>query len=463
VLGELEKYIHELKQDTETKFVVFHAGRVTETEIGSESAECSGYFSTGANVREMSELSKEEALAYSKYGQSIMKSISDLDQVTIAVIPRGFCVGGGLELSTSCDFRVANEGSVFQMPERKLGIIPGWGGTQNIASCIGAEEAERWISNGGKTMRAKRAYELGLIDYLLENPLGETNGMIKNKTELVSRSKHDPEKMVLDGVKIKDTEVEAKLFAESWNHGTPKGIIDFLEEQKGKETPEQKQERVKEEVSKFLEDKFVQVAKLKKESLEKGEETDVVELLKEVWPENDGQSWQRKPVFSMPGLSENIRFKFDLSSDYDDANKIMTLDISRLRGARTPVEVDNALDRVIMDAYHEAEHIYNPGSDDAGEGVEETVAYLSDSGEIEAHARGFMYIYKREFPNQQFDIENAKVLATQLKEKGITPNYYNYLISFSDPEKQEKYKPFGDVKAVNQKFIEVMKKRITTT
>jgi enoyl-CoA hydratase/carnithine racemase len=240
VLAELKICASELKADKETKFVIFHSGRLAAgsegeqavPKISSESAACSGYFSTGANVREMSQLSKEEALEYSKYGQSVMKSIQDLDQVTIAVIPKGFCVGGGLELSMSCKYRIANDGSIFQMPEKKLGIIPGWRGTQTLPYHIGAKEAENWLNNNGKSMKAEKALELGLIDYIFPNPLGTTNSMIVNNDEFVSRSKHDSEKMVLDGKKIETDGDEATLFAEGWNNGTPEGMVRFLEKQK---------------------------------------------------------------------------------------------------------------------------------------------------------------------------------------------------------------------------------------
>ena len=240
VLGQLENCIAELKENAEIKYVIFHSGRIIEKDgsvpkISSKDAECSGYFSTGAHVREMSELSKVEALDYSKYGQRIMKSIHDLPQTTIAVIPRGFCVGGGLELSMSCKYRVANDGSLFQMPEKKLGIIPGWRGTQNLPYHIGAHEAEEWINNNGRTMKAKKAFELGLIDYLYTNPLGETNAMIQAGTELASRSKHDPEKITLNGKKLEGDEDEAKVFADSWDNGVPQGMVTFLEEHKKKD------------------------------------------------------------------------------------------------------------------------------------------------------------------------------------------------------------------------------------
>ena len=239
VLGQLEEALAELKQREDVKYVIFHSGRIVEKDgvtpkISSKDAECSGYFSTGANVREMSELSKEQAYEYSRYGQSIMSSIRELPQTTIAVIPRGFCVGGGLELSSSCDYRVATDGSLFQMPEIKLGIIPGWDGTQNLARIIGAKETEDWINNNGRTMKAKKAFELGLVDYLVPNPLGSANEMIQNDIELVSRSKNDPQKVVLRGMRIENEEDEARVFAESWDVGVPKGITEFLEEQKRK-------------------------------------------------------------------------------------------------------------------------------------------------------------------------------------------------------------------------------------
>ena len=238
VLDELEKYIDGLKEDAEIKYVVFHSGRLVEdaegtvSRISSEEAECSGYFSTGANVREMSELSKDEALAYSRHGQRIMKKIHDLNQTTIAVIPKGFCVGGGLELSMSCSYRIANEGSMFQMPEKKLDIIPGWRGTQTLPYHIGAKEAETWVNSNGKGMKAEKAYELGLVDYLSANPLGNTNAMIQHGVDFISRSKHDPEKMTLNGRIIETDEDEAALFAGSWDVGAPQGMIHFLEKQK---------------------------------------------------------------------------------------------------------------------------------------------------------------------------------------------------------------------------------------
>ena len=239
VLGQLEKTLADLKQMEDIKYAIFHSGRIVEKDgavakISSSDAECSGYFSTGANVREMSELSKEQAYEYSKYGQSIMKSIQELPQTTIAVIPRGFCVGGGLELSMTCKYRVATDGSLFQMPEMKLGIIPGWRGTQNLPHIIGVKEAEDWINNNGRTMKAKKAFELGLVDYIVPNPLGETNAMLQNGTELVSRSKNDPRKVILRDMMIENDEDEARVFAESWDTGVPKGITEFLEEQRKK-------------------------------------------------------------------------------------------------------------------------------------------------------------------------------------------------------------------------------------
>ncbi len=236
VLEQLKTCIDYLSRDTETKFAVFHSGRIVEHDgtspkITSESAECSGYFSTGANIREMSELSQEASGEYSKMGQDIMKSIQSLNQKTIAVIPKGFCVGGGLELAMSCNYRIANEGSVFQMPEKKLGIIPGWRGTQNLPYHVGAKEAEDLI-NKETRIRAKTAYELGLIDYIVENPLGATNSMIINHDDFISRSKHSPEKITLDGVIIDNDETEQQQSTASWNNGVPAGMTRFLEERR---------------------------------------------------------------------------------------------------------------------------------------------------------------------------------------------------------------------------------------
>jgi enoyl-CoA hydratase/carnithine racemase len=225
VIRELQSCIDLLTQNENVLFVVFHSGRVIN-------GECSGYFSTGADIREMATLDMNTAKHYSVLGQSLMRSIRCLNKVTIAAIPSGFCVGGGLELSMSCKYRVASFGTFFQMPEKKLDIIPGWTGTQTLPYHIGAKEAERWIECGGKSVRTRKAIAIGLIDYVIGNPLGWVSSVIKNGEPFVSRSKQSSDKIILNGTRIETDEDESVLFSECWKNGVPEGIKVFLFESK---------------------------------------------------------------------------------------------------------------------------------------------------------------------------------------------------------------------------------------
>jgi hypothetical protein len=227
-----------------------------------------------------------------------------------------------------------------------------------------------------------------------------------------------------------------------------------MERVPGQENLAQKQERIKLIVSKFLEDKLSLAVQMRSGAMEKREIVDIVQCLQRVWPENDGVPWQRKPRFRIPNLDEELTIRFDLHSDYDITNKIMTLNISNLRDAKTPEELGAALTNVLEDVYHESEHIYNPGSDIEPVDVQETIEYLGNPGEIEAHARQFAYRYRKEFPGEPFDLAKMKDLAQRIKGTGRGDKHYNYFVSFADPIKQEKFKEFGDVKTIHEKIVE---------
>jgi hypothetical protein len=226
------------------------------------------------------------------------------------------------------------------------------------------------------------------------------------------------------------------------------------------ESPEERQERIKFVISKFLEDKLTEAVELKKQSMEKGQDIDIVQILKDIWPENDGVPAIRRPKFTIPGLEEELTVRFEpLSTDYDDENKIMSLGIGRLREAETPEEMDKALIRLLEAAYHEPVHMYerDPGLD-PGTTIQETIEYLGSPGEIEAHARQFAFRYIKEFPGQEFDIQKMIEYAQGSIDSGESNKPYNYFIAFADPIKQEKFKEFGDVKAINEKIVEATQK-----
>ena len=106
-------------------------------------------FVAGADIAQMSALSKAEGEAFGKLGNDVFRKLETLPVPTIAAI-NGFALGGGCELAMSCDIRLASETAVFGQPEVGLGITPGFGGTQRMARLIGPGQAKRLIYTAQK-------------------------------------------------------------------------------------------------------------------------------------------------------------------------------------------------------------------------------------------------------------------------------------------------------------------------
>lgn len=124
-------------------------------------------FIAGADIKEIDAiLLKEVGVEKSKAGQEILNKIEDLPMPTIAVID-GLALGGGCELALSCRYRVAtfNEKIKIGLPEVKLGILPGFGGTYRLPRLIGLQESLKMIVSGDP-VNAEKAYKIGLFDRL---------------------------------------------------------------------------------------------------------------------------------------------------------------------------------------------------------------------------------------------------------------------------------------------------------
>ena len=106
--------------------------------------------------------------------KTLMFDIYCLPFPTISLI-NGTCLGGGLELALSCDFRIAAEDAVFAFPETTLGIIPGAGGTQLLPRLIGPQKAKEMIFSGEK-IDSKEALDIGLIDKCCQPDKLESSG-----------------------------------------------------------------------------------------------------------------------------------------------------------------------------------------------------------------------------------------------------------------------------------------------
>ena len=128
-------------------------------------------FVAGADIAEMSTLTKAEGEAFGKIGNDVFRKIETFPIPVIAAV-NGFAVGGGCEIAMSCDIRLCSDTAIFGQPEVGLGITPGFGGTQRLARLIPVGKAKE-IIYGAVNIKADEAYRLGLVNsvYPLEELL----------------------------------------------------------------------------------------------------------------------------------------------------------------------------------------------------------------------------------------------------------------------------------------------------
>lgn len=149
ILGELECALYELNLDESVKVVIL-------TGAGDKA------FVAGADIKEMSEMSAFEGHQFGLKGQRVMMLIEKMTKPVIAAV-NGYALGGGLELALACDFIYASEKARLGFPEVTLGVIPGFGGTQNLARLIGPNKANELIFSG-KMINAEKAASWGIVN-----------------------------------------------------------------------------------------------------------------------------------------------------------------------------------------------------------------------------------------------------------------------------------------------------------
>lgn len=148
VLQELDKAIDIISSDEE-----IYVGIITG--IGKT-------FVAGADIGAMKDMSFNEGVKFSEYGNSIFKKIENCEKPIIAAI-NGFCLGGGLELAMSCDIRIASQNAKFGQVEANLGIIPGFGGTQRLPRIVGIAKAKELVYTA-QIIKAEEAENIGLVN-----------------------------------------------------------------------------------------------------------------------------------------------------------------------------------------------------------------------------------------------------------------------------------------------------------
>ena len=142
-------------------------------------------FVAGADIHLFQKMSAEELARFVELGQGVFNRLAALKIPTVAAI-HGAAVGGGCEVALACDWRVASPDSVTKigLPETKLGIIPAWGGSTRLPRLIGVPGALDIIL-GGKTVSAKHALKLGMID-----DIAPRESLIRAAVQLAARGKH---------------------------------------------------------------------------------------------------------------------------------------------------------------------------------------------------------------------------------------------------------------------------------
>jgi enoyl-CoA hydratase len=149
VIGELAQVIGELEVSADVRAVIL-------TGAGDKA------FVAGADIAEMADMTPVQAQAFAGMGAAVGAAIESSEKAWIAAV-NGFALGGGCELALACDFIHASDRAKLGQPEVKLGVIPGFGGTQRLPRRIGVAKAKE-LCMTGDTIGAGEALRIGLVD-----------------------------------------------------------------------------------------------------------------------------------------------------------------------------------------------------------------------------------------------------------------------------------------------------------
>lgn len=193
-------------------------------------------FIAGADISELAQSNAITGMKFATYGQKVMNTIEQSSKPVIAAI-NGFALGGGCELAMSCHIRIASDNAMFGQPEIKLGVIPGFGGTQRLVRLIGKGRALE-MNLMGNMIDANRAYAIGLVNQVVaqDELMTTVEKMAKQLTFsapvamqcIIDSINHGAECSLLDGL-----DYEAKAFAVTCSTADMKeGTSAFLEKRK---------------------------------------------------------------------------------------------------------------------------------------------------------------------------------------------------------------------------------------
>lgn len=222
VLDELDKTLDAVDQEAIRCLILTGAGEKS--------------FVAGADIGEMSTLTKAEGESFGKKGNDVFRKLETFPIPVIAAV-NGFALGGGCEISMSCDIRICSENAVFGQPEVGLGITPGFGGTQRLARIVGTGKAKEMIY-GARNIKAEEAYRIGLVNNVY--PAEELMPAAKKLASTIARNApiavRNCKRAINEGIQVDMDQaivIEEKLFGSCFETEDQKnGMTAFLEKRK---------------------------------------------------------------------------------------------------------------------------------------------------------------------------------------------------------------------------------------
>ena len=195
-------------------------------------------FVAGADIGEMSTLTKAEGEAFGKKGNDLFRRLETFPIPVIAAV-NGFALGGGCEISMSCDIRICSDNAVFGQPEVGLGITPGFGGTQRLARLVGPGMAKQMIYTA-RNIKADEALRIGLVNavYPKEELMAQAEKMAAGIAKNAPIAVRNCKKAINEGLDAdmdKAVGIEEKLFGDCFETEDQRyGMEFFLDKNKEK-------------------------------------------------------------------------------------------------------------------------------------------------------------------------------------------------------------------------------------
>ncbi len=224
VLDEIEQTVDAIDTDKIRALIITGAGEKS--------------FVAGADIGEMSSLTKAEGEAFGKKGNDIFRKIETLPIPVIAAV-NGFALGGGCEIAMACDIRICSENAIFGQPEAGLGITPGFGGTQRLARIVGVGMAKQLIFTA-RNIKAPEALRIGLVNavYPADELMAAANKMASIIASNAPIAVRNCKKAINNGLQTdidNALTIEEKLFGDCFETEDQKyGMAFFLDRNKEK-------------------------------------------------------------------------------------------------------------------------------------------------------------------------------------------------------------------------------------